>query len=545
MPMATARAMRAIRRARGDNVGTVVERTRPQRPWYVRLPMQAAAVRRLAPAASLGSMFLLALVAATPRSPFQPKLPAGAEPSGPLRWVVHAIRLDDLRDTPLAIVGVVVVVLAAAGFVLLMWAAWRCEVRVRTVVAIALAGHLLVILLPMLFSRDVYSYADYGRIAAVYHANPYVSTPADFPRDVLAPFVGPKWFDTPAVYGPVWVLVSAGAAKLVSSVTAFIDVFRGIAIAGSLATFGVVWWTVRRRWRERTTFALAAFGANPVILFHSVASGHNDLLVALSIAAGFALVIARRPRIALAVLALGALVKATAALPLVLLVVWLVARAPGRRLREAAVDVGIPVAIAVAFALPFAQTRDPTLGMLELAGHEGWLAPSRFFHRLFEVAGIGWLARLLFALALAAAVVAIARSIVRHRDFGEDELGAAWGWALLLLVLLGPVLLPWYVAWVLPLVWLLPPVPRVVAIATSAALIVSQLRTEPGNLPQLYTTSLIIGHYVITPVVIVLLAWVGVDLWRRVRRSAALGDERRVAEQRDEHEDREPVPGAR
>ena len=508
--------------------------------------MQAAAVRRLAPAASLGSMVLVALVAATPRSPFQPKLPAAAEPSGPLRWVVRTIRLDELRDTPLAVVGVVVVVLAAAGFVLLMWAAWRCEVRVRTVVAIAVAGHVLVLLLPMLFSRDVYSYADYGRIAAVYHANPYVSTPADFPRDLLAPFVGPKWFDTPAVYGPVWVLVSAGVARLVSSVTAFIDAFRAIAFAGSVATFGVVWWTVRRRWRERTAFALAAFGANPVILFHSVASGHNDLLVALSIAAGFALVIAGRPRLALVVLALGALIKATAALPLVLLVVWLIARAePGRRVREAAVDLAIPLVIAAAFALPFLQTRDPTLGMLELAGHEGWLAPSRFFHRLLEVAGIGWLGRLLFAVALAGAVVAIARSIVRHREMGDDELGAAWGWALLLLVLLGPVLLPWYVAWVLPLVWLLPRVPRIVTIGTSAALIVSQLRTEPGNLPQLYTTSLIIGHYVITPFVIVLLAWVGVDLWRRVRGSAPLGEERAVAEERDEREHRQRVPGAR
>jgi hypothetical protein len=508
--------------------------------------MQAAVLRRLAPAASVLSILFLALVSAVPRSPFQPLLPAGGEPSGPLRRLAGVVGLDALAQTPLAVVGVVSVVVAAAAFVLLAWAAWRREVRVRTVVAIALVGHLLVVLLPMLFSRDVYSYAYYGRIASVYHANPYVSTPADFPHDPLARFVGPKWADTPAVYGPLWVLICVGVVRAVTSVTATIDAFRAIAVVGSLGTLGLVWWTVRRAMPGRTAFALAVVGANPVILFHSVASGHNDLLVALSIAGAFALVVAGRPRVAIAVLALGALIKVTAALPLLLLVVALVARRPsGERVREAVLDAAIPAAIALAFAVPFLQRQDPTLGMLELAGHEGWLAPSRFFHRLFDVVGVGWLARLAFGLGLVVAVVVIARAVVRWRERGDVELGAAWGWALLLLVLLGPVLLPWYVAWVLPLAWLLPPVPRAVSVALSAALIVSQLRTEPSTLPQLYSTSLVIGHYVITPVVIAMLAWLVFDLARRVRSATPLGQEREEAGERDHDQDRDPVRGAR
>jgi hypothetical protein len=508
--------------------------------------MQAAVLRRLAPAASVLSILLLALVSATPGSPFQPLLPAAGEPSGPLRWLAGLVGLDALGQTALAVVGVVSVVLAAAGFVFLVWAAWRCEVNVRTVVAIAVPGHVLVLFLPMLFSRDVYSYAYYGRIASVYHANPYVATPADFPHDALAAFVGPKWVNTPAVYGPVWVLISMGVVRVATSVTAMIDLFRWIAITGSLGTLAVIWWTVRRTMRDRTPFALAAFGANPVILFHSVASGHNDVLVALSIAGGFALVVARRPRLAIAVLALGALIKVTAALPLLLLVVALVARRPaGRRVREAVIDVGIATIVALAFAVPFLQTSDPTLGMLELAGHEGWLAPSRFFHRLFDVVGIGWVARIAFGLGLVLSVILIARAVARWRGRGDEELGASWGWALLLLVLLGPVLLPWYVAWVLPLAWLLPRVPRIVSIALSAALIVSQLRTEPATLPQLYSTSLVIGHYVITPFVIAMLAWLGFDLWRRLRASVPLGQERAVPGQRDDRQDEEPVRGAR
>ncbi|MGZ4155158.1 MAG: hypothetical protein ACXVQ0_11825, partial [Actinomycetota bacterium] len=191
--------------------------------------MQAAVLRRLAPAASILSILLLALVSATPASPFQPLLPAAGEPSGPLRWLAGVVGLDALGQTPLAVIGVVSVVLAAAGFVLLAWAAWRCEVKVRTVLAISLLGHVLVVFLPLLFSRDVYSYAYYGRIASVYHANPYVATPADYPHDLLAAFVGPKWVNTPAVYGPVWVLISVGVVRIASNVTAMIEVFRAIA----------------------------------------------------------------------------------------------------------------------------------------------------------------------------------------------------------------------------------------------------------------------------------------------------------------------------
>src|SRR3546814_4695308 len=47
---------------------------------------------------------------------------------------------------------------------------------------------------------------------------------------------------------------------------------------------------VRRVRPEREAFAVALVGLNPVVLFQSAASGHNDLLVALAIAVALALV---------------------------------------------------------------------------------------------------------------------------------------------------------------------------------------------------------------------------------------------------------------
>jgi len=486
----------------------------------------------VAVALSVASVVLVALVAATPGSPFSPILPASAQPSGPMRWLADLVQLDALGGDALVVVGIGVVVFAAAAFLLLLREAWRGSVSTRTVVWLVVAYHAVVLMLPLLFSRDVYSYAYYGRIAATYHANPYVSTPADFPNDVLAGYVGPRWFDTPAVYGPAWTLVSSLVVRVADDVASTIVVFRALAVAASLATVAVVGSVSRRLWPERTAFAVAAFGLNPVVLFQSVGSGHNDLLVALCIAGGLTLLAARHGLLATAALTLGALVKATAGVPLLLLLIASVAGAPpGRRLRTLLAHVAVAGGLALAFALPFLQTEDPTLGMLELASHEGWLAPSRLFRRALDaISGdaLGILARVVFPAILLGALFLIARSLVRRAgSLTPIGHGAAWGWGLLCLMLLGPVLLPWYVTWALPLVWLLPRVPRTVLIGTGTALTVSQWTSEPARFPAAYDANVLFGHYVVTPLVAGLLVWLLADLWRRSRSGAPLEDEPR------------------
>ena len=70
---------------------------------------------------------------------------------------------------------------AAFGFILILRESWNRRISMRMVFVLAIAFHVLVLTLPLLFSRDVYSYAYYGRIASTYGANPYVFTPHDFP----------------------------------------------------------------------------------------------------------------------------------------------------------------------------------------------------------------------------------------------------------------------------------------------------------------------------------------------------------------------------
>ena len=387
-----------------------------------------------------------------------------------------------------------------------------------------------VLFLPLMFSRDVYSYASYGRIASAYHANPYVATPADYPADVLAAFVGPKWVDTPAVYGPLWTHASSLVVRVFDDVAVWVAAFRVIAVGASLATLIVVSRLVRRVRPEREAFALALIGLNPVVVFQSVASGHNDVLVMLAVAAALALAFAGRERWATVVLALGVLIKVTAAVPLLLLWVAVAVRRPrGQRVRALVPHVAIAASLGLVAAAPFLNTSDPTLGIAELATHEGWLAPSRFFRRLFDAIrgdALGVVPRLVFPLVLVGAIVLLARAVARRGSaIGAQVVGASWGWGLLVLMLLGPVLLPWYVTWALATAWLLPRVPRTVLITTSVALTLSQWTSEPESFARAYDANILFGHYVVTPVVIGLLGWLLLDLWRRTRAGAPLEDE--------------------
>src|SRR5207237_492623 len=69
----------------------------------------------------------------------------------------------------------------------------------------------------------------------------------------------------------------------------------GIALVAraDVATIVLVARLSGRLWPQRAAFATALVAWNPVVLFHSVGGGHNDLLVALSIAGALCLLAGR------------------------------------------------------------------------------------------------------------------------------------------------------------------------------------------------------------------------------------------------------------
>ena len=168
--------------------------------------------------------------------------------------------------------------------------------------------------------------------------------------------------------------------------------------------------------------------------------------------------------------------------------------------------------------------------MLELAGHEGWLAPSMAFSRVLDfVSGdrLGVIPRFLFAATLVVCLTVLVREVWRRGGrIDGGELAATWGWALLLLMLLGPVLLPWYVTWSLPLVWALPRMARTTVLATSVLLAATLWSAEPLRFPGAFQVDTFIGRWVVTPIVLVLLI-------RSIARPALTGPDRAAVRRGD------------
>ena len=134
-------------------------------------------------------------------------------------------------------------------------------------------------LAPPLFSRDVYSYLAQSASSRA------ASTPTCSARralgvdDPLVRSIPTIWRDTPAPYGPLFLVVGRGITALTGNdVVLGIFAYRVLALAG----LGLIIWTLPRLARrcgvDAGLGALARRG-NPLVLFHLVSGVHNEALM--------------------------------------------------------------------------------------------------------------------------------------------------------------------------------------------------------------------------------------------------------------------------
>jgi hypothetical protein len=487
-------------------------------------------------AAVLITAGVVALVASRPGSPFTPPLYPGAEGFPPFRWAADTLGLDALSRDAVGVLGAAALFAAAGAFLFALNAAWRGALSIRRILAVALILHAVAVAVPLFLSRDVYSYAIYGRMVSHHGANPYTEIPAAFPEDPTYPRVSVDWIDSPSVYGPAFSAVAGGVTAVVESPASIVLVFKLVAAVASLGTVLLVLAAARRAIPERAAFAAVLIGWNPVVVFHGVAGGHNDAILGLAVAAGVLALLARRELWATAALAAGTLIKVSGAIPLAVAVVAATLRRPrGERLRPFGLHAFVAAAVAAPFVLPFIQAEDPTLGTLELTSRQGWLAPSRFVLTVVRSAAraLGGsaaydLASLAVRVTFPALFVWIVVRLLRYLGrepaaLRPEDVVAAMGWASVISFLVSPVLLPWYAAWVLPLAWLLPNPARGGVVLVSLALTITELVAEPSRSPGVWEAMVFGLHWVATPIVLLVLIRLVLDLRRRTALAPSAG----------------------
>ena len=337
-------------------------------------------------------------------------------------------------ESSYAWIFLVLLIAAFAAYVAGILLARSSAPRLAAVWVLACAIQLAPLAAPLLLSTDAWTYWDFGRIATVHDANPYRSTPSDFPDDPAYPYVGTAWRHTTTVYGPAFTLASQPLARAAgTSHAAAAWIYKSIA---ALAVLGAA--ALASCLSRRPALALVFVAWNPVLAVHFGGGGHNDSWMALLVLAALAAAASGRRELAGVAWATAALVKWV---PLVLLPLRaLEARATHRRVGH----VGFAVAAAVIGAAAFVSYGTGWLQafgpLARNANHETrWALP----HRLQQLGVPHGLAIALFAVAFLVAYAWLAREAWRGR--ARRALASC---ALLLAV---PYLVVWYVVWAVPL----------------------------------------------------------------------------------------------
>ncbi|GGU73299.1 putative alpha-(1-_6)-mannopyranosyltransferase [Streptomyces litmocidini] len=353
------------------------------------------------------------------------------------------------RGSALTVAGAV---LAYLGLTLLVAAWWRYGVLLARglrdgVLATLACWTAPLLLAPPLHSADVYSYVAQGAMVLsghdVYGAGPSVLAPGDLGADAAAS-VGGNWTDTPAPYGPAFLLLAAAVVKATGG--AIVPAVLGMRLI-ALGALALIVWAVRGFGGGGGALWLAAL--NPLLLVHVVGGVHNDGLMIGLMLGGVLLATRGRWVLGSVLVGFAMMVKSPAAVALLFIGVT-VARGGGVRglvkglvlpgAVAGAVAAGASVlagtgfgwvrtqSVAAAIHTPLSVTSDLGLGLGVLLG-----APDPVKAVVQKL-----------GLALALAVIA-ALAWRAYRGRLDPVLGL--GLSLVALVVLSPMVQPWYLLW--------------------------------------------------------------------------------------------------
>ena len=329
--------------------------------------------------------------------------------------------------------------------------------RIETIYLSLVAWLIPLLVAPPLFSRDVYSYFMQGKMQLAGN-NPYESGVSVVPGWFQSG-VDPLWGDAPTPYGPVFLLIEKAVAAVSqdsSLVASYL--FRLTSLAGVVFICLSIPFLAKAHGVNPISAAWVGV-MNPLVLMHFVAGSHNDALMVGLVC--LAMVIALRGHfiigVIVATLALGIKPVAIVLLPFLALIAAGSGASWMRKAKYGAYA-GL-IALFTLFATSALAETGPFgwIGSLSTPGTvKSWLSPTTAIGMLIggplRLLGFGnvvdtsvGITRLIGSIALALVLVML---VVRPTGRSATR-GVALSFVAL--VVLGPVVQPWYLLWSIPL----------------------------------------------------------------------------------------------
>jgi len=404
-------------------------------------PQIAVSDRRLAQIGLVGTVLLGLLlgVAASQTDTLMPQnmaLVAMGWITGPLRYISFHLATG---ETMLAL-GLMF------GFYLLAVKYTRL-ISARAAITAIVALNVILLIAPPLFSTDVFSYEAYARMFTIDGVNPYVHGPyAISLAQPLYSLVGAKWIGMPSAYGPLFTALSGPLAFTSIAVSTY--VFKLTAALSCLGTVAIMWRGARLRGVDPVRGAVL-FGLNPLVVVYGVGGGHNDLVMLLPMIAGVYAVLRNQDRKAGAMIAVATAIKLTGALvaPFAYLAPEM---ATGGRRRPLLLGAGVTTVAVLAISFGVFGTGPLHLpAILNRIQSEGdWHSIPGFISTAMRLPSVGQVAGAILSVVF---VVCSGWLLWRVWKGTIDWIEAA-AWSTVAILVCAGSLLPWYVAWLFPLV---------------------------------------------------------------------------------------------
>ena len=281
---------------------------------------------------------------------------------------------------------------------------------------------------------DIGNYLGYARLGGLHGMNPYTHVIGQEMHDPIYHFA--TWDNLHSPYGELFTALSYPLAFLPIPVAYWI--VKVVTVLLSLTFIGIVCWCAKRLGRD-PRYAAVLVGLNPIYLVYAVGGFHNDFFMLVPLTASIAFLLARRDKIAGAMLVIAVAVKFSAVL---LLPFLLVAARPARR--------RLPGALRMR-ARGDSAARDERrslfgFSMPNLSQQGSLLTPFSFPNLFGLFLGVGGGTSGVLRLADVALVVAVILLLRRDGDWITRA-----GWATFALIASLAWVMPWYVIWLLPL----------------------------------------------------------------------------------------------
>jgi len=325
--------------------------------------------------------------------------------------------------------------------------------RLVAVVLVGIVWCVPVLLGPPMLSHDVYSYASQGEMASR-GIDPTANGPFAMKNGRWVWQVDSIWRDAPAPYGPV----AVEAGKVVVELTGHdpasaIWGFRALAMLGvMLGAIGVA--SIARSLRQAPAVAVAVGIASPLVLLHLIGGSHNDALMMGLLAVGVAAFLRKRRWLGMALVIAATAAKVPAAAGIVFLAwnwyddpdtpIW-------QRVKTTAIAgfgsiaaisvLSVMVGIQVGWMAALKSTGS-VYSTFSVSTKLGFLTASGLQTIGLHVSSDGTVALFrLVGIALAAIICTVL--LLRSPRIGMTR---ALGISMIVVVLLSPVVWPWYLA---------------------------------------------------------------------------------------------------